>query len=199
MYHAIVLLPLLGSVIAALMTLIGAHARHPGATPPAGGEDHARPVPAEDRARGAPLPDASACGAFGLACRASVDAGSGRGSRMAELVTTVLLFACMVLSWIAFADVGIAHHDSRIPLFSWITAGDLKVDWSLRVDTLTAVMLVVVTTISAFVHLYSMGYMQEDPHRPRFFSYLSLFTFAMLMLVTSNNWDSSFSDGKASG
>src|SRR6201999_1015039 len=65
--------------------------------------------------------------------------------------------------------------------------GDLKVDWALRVDTLTAVMLVVVTTVSAFVHLYSIGYMEEDPNRPRFFCYLSLFTFAMLMLVTSDN------------
>ena len=66
-------------------------------------------------------------------------------------------------------------------------SGDLKIDWALRIDTLTAVMLVVVSTISAFVHLYSMGYMEEDPHRPRFFSYLSLFTFAMLMLVTADN------------
>src|SRR6185503_16174244 len=71
--------------------------------------------------------------------------------------------------------------------FPWIVSGDLKIDWALRVDTLTAVMLVVVTTISAFVHLYSIGYMAEDPYRPRFFSYLSLFTFAMLMLVTSDN------------
>ena len=66
-------------------------------------------------------------------------------------------------------------------------SGDLKVDWGIRVDTLTAVMLVVVNTVSAFVHLYSIGYMEEDPHRPRFFAYLSLFTFAMLMLVTADN------------
>src|SRR5438445_767066 len=87
----------------------------------------------------------------------------------------------------AFVDVGFGHHDSRVALFPWIVAGDLKVDWALRIDTLTAVMLVVVTTISAFVHLYSIGYMEEDPYRPRFFSYLSLFTFAMLMLVTADN------------
>ena len=79
------------------------------------------------------------------------------------------------------------HHDVRIALFPWITSGDLQVSWSLRVDTLTAVMLVVVNTVSSLVHLYSIGYMDEDPNRPRFFAYLSLFTFAMLMLVTSDN------------
>src|SRR5262249_7017672 len=74
-----------------------------------------------------------------------------------------------------------------VPVFTWMAAGDLKVEWSLRIDTLTAVMLVVVNTISAFVHLYSIGYMREDPYRPRFFGYLSMFTFAMLMLVTADN------------
>ena len=68
-----------------------------------------------------------------------------------------------------------------------MASGDLVVDWAFRIDTLTAVMLVVVTTVSALVHLYSIGYMHEDPHRPRFFAYLSLFTFAMLMLVTADN------------
>ena len=109
------------------------------------------------------------------------------GSRAAELVTTVFLFASMVLSWFAFVDVGFGHHDSHGAIFSWMTSGDLKVDWALRIDTLTVVMLVVVTTISSFVHLYSIGYMADDPFRPRFFSYLSLFTFAMLMLVTADN------------
>src|ERR1700739_1488548 len=110
------------------------------------------------------------------------------GARPSELVTTVLLFASMVLSWIAFVQVGFGHQDARVVLAPYIVSGDLHVEWALRVDTLTAVMLVVVTTISAFVHLYSIGYMHEDPHRPRFFSYLSLFTFAMLMLVTANNF-----------
>ena len=109
------------------------------------------------------------------------------GPRPSEIVTTLFLFAAMVLSWIAFVMVGFGHQELRIPLATWMYAGELKVDWTLRIDTLTAVMLVVVTTISAFVHLYSIGYMAEDPHRPRFFSYLSLFTFAMLMLVTSDN------------
>ncbi len=109
------------------------------------------------------------------------------GARPSELVTTVLLFAAMVLSWIGFFHVGFGHQDARVVLAPFIVSGDLHVEWALRIDTLTAVMLVVVTTISAFVHLYSIGYMAEDPHRPRFFSYLSLFTFAMLMLVTADN------------
>ena len=93
----------------------------------------------------------------------------------------------MILSWIAFVDVGFGHHEMRVQVFTWIASGDLKVDWALRIDTLTAVMLVVVNTISAFVHLYSIGYMEEDPYRPRFFAYLSIFTFFMLMLVTADN------------
>ena len=92
-----------------------------------------------------------------------------------------------MLSWIAFWQVGFGHQDERIRLFTWIISADLKVDWALRIDTLTAVMLVVVTTVSALVHLYSIGYMAEDPYRPRFFAYLSLFTFAMLALVTADN------------
>ena len=74
-----------------------------------------------------------------------------------------------------------------MPLFTFITFGDLHSDWALRIDSLTAVMLVVVTTVSALVHLYSFGYMEEDPYKPRFFAYLSFFTFAMLMLVTADN------------
>src|SRR5207253_509479 len=109
------------------------------------------------------------------------------GARPSELVTTVLLFAAMVLSWIGFFHVGFGHQDARVVLAPFIVSGDLHVEWALRIDTLTAVMLVVVTTISAFVHLYSIGYMAEDPHKPRFFSYLSLFTFAMLALVTADN------------
>ena len=109
------------------------------------------------------------------------------GARPAELITTLLLFISAILSWIAFVRVGFGHMDERIVLFTWIQSGDLKVDWALRIDALTAVMLVVVTTVSSLVHLYSIGYMHEDPHRPRFFAYLSLFTFAMLALVTSDN------------
>ena len=79
-------------------------------------------------------------------------------------------------------------HAQIIQIMPWITSGDFTASWTIRVDTLTAVMLVVVTGVSSLVHLYSIGYMHEDPNRPRFFSYLSLFTFAMLMLVTANNF-----------
>jgi NADH-quinone oxidoreductase subunit L len=75
-----------------------------------------------------------------------------------------------------------------VKLFTWVSSGGLDVGWEIRIDTLTGVMLVVVNTISALVHVYSIGYMHNDPHRQRFFAYLSLFTFAMLMLVTSNNF-----------
>ena len=187
MYHAIVFLPLLGAIIAALITLAGARARYPGGPPDAGAEDHAHGPVDESHAHGAPSPHG---------VHAVLDASHGEpdvlqpaaaGSRAAELVTTVFLFASMLLSWFAFVDVGFGHHDSHVAIFSWMTSGDLKVDWALRIDTLTVVMLVVVTTISSFVHLYSIGYMADDPFRPRFFSYLSLFTFAMLMLVTADN------------
>jgi NADH-quinone oxidoreductase subunit L len=113
--------------------------------------------------------------------------GRAIGPRPSELVTTALLFASMVLSWIAFAWVGFGHQDAHVVLGTFISSGDLHAEWALRIDSLTAVMLVVVTTVSAFVHLYSIGYMSEDPGRPRFFSFLSLFTFAMLMLVTADN------------
>jgi NADH-quinone oxidoreductase subunit L len=109
------------------------------------------------------------------------------GARPSEIVTTLFLLIAAGLSWVAFFDVGFYGRDMRVPLFTWISAGDLKVEWALRIDTLTAVMLVVVNSVSALVHLYSIGYMHEDPHRPRFFAYLSLFTFAMLALVTADN------------
>lgn len=109
------------------------------------------------------------------------------GPRPSEIVTTSFLMVAAVLSWIVFVDVGFGTATARVPLFRWITSGELDVGWVLRIDTLTAMMLVVVTTVSALVHLYSVGYMHEDDSRPRFFAYLSLFTFAMLALVTSDN------------
>ncbi|MBS0278115.1 MAG: NADH-quinone oxidoreductase subunit L, partial [Proteobacteria bacterium] len=110
------------------------------------------------------------------------------GARASELVTTVLLFVSAVLSCYVFYDVALNGNGAIVRLMPWITSGDFEADWTIRVDSLTAVMLVVVTVVSSLVHLYSIGYMHEDPSRPRFFSYLSLFTFAMLMLVTSNNF-----------
>src|SRR3954447_16744476 len=109
------------------------------------------------------------------------------GTRASEVVTTSLVLVTALLSWFAFYQVGIQGHEDRIELLRFIDSGALQTSWSLRIDTLTAVMLVVVTTVSGLVHLYSVGYMEEDPHRPRFFAYLSLFTFAMLMLVTADN------------
>jgi NADH-quinone oxidoreductase subunit L len=110
------------------------------------------------------------------------------GARPSEVVTTSLLFVALLFSWIIFLQVGFGTAETSVPVLgNWFTSGALKVDWALRVDTLTAVMLVVVTTVSALVHLYSIAYMHEDPSRPRFFAFLSLFTFAMLMLVTADN------------
>src|SRR5579884_4085100 len=110
------------------------------------------------------------------------------GQRPSELVTTVFLFISAALSIVAFNDVALQGHHHIVQILPWIHSGDFAVDWTIRVDSITAVMLVVVTGVSSLVHLYSIGYMAEDPHRPRFFSYLSLFTFAMLMLVTANNF-----------
>lgn len=109
------------------------------------------------------------------------------GARPSEIITTALLFVAAVLSWVSFIQVGFGDGATRIQVAQWMSVGDLQVDWAFRIDTLTAMMLVVVNTVSALVHLYSIGYMHEDPHRPRFFAYLSLFTFTMLMLVTADN------------
>jgi NADH-quinone oxidoreductase subunit L len=179
MIQAIVFLPLIGAVIAGLIAIFGAHALHPSGDT----------VEHHDDAHGV------AAHASDVHDEHADDHGHddhaveppAAGSRAAELITTGLLLVSAVLSWVTLVDVGFMHHDARIALFPWITSGDLQVGWSLRVDTLTAVMLVVVNTVSSLVHVYSIGYMDEDPGRPRFFSYLSLFTFAMLMLVTADN------------
>ncbi len=113
--------------------------------------------------------------------------GNQLGARASEIVTTALLFLSAALAWVAFFKVGYGHQSTHVEIANWITSGDLKVNWAFRIDTLTAVMLVVVCSVSALVHLYSIGYMHEDESRPRFFAYLSLFTFAMLMLVTADN------------
>jgi len=115
--------------------------------------------------------------------------GRSQDPRRSEIVTTAFLGVCAFFSWIAF--FGFAWSSSTEPVIvevaNWMTAGKLAVHWSLRVDALTTVMFVVVNTVSFLVHLYSIGYMHEDDSRPRFFAYLSLFTFAMLMLVTADN------------
>ncbi|MXP46545.1 NADH-quinone oxidoreductase subunit L [Altererythrobacter luteolus] len=110
------------------------------------------------------------------------------GNTVVKTITTGALFISCALSWPIFlAFFNGSMTADVVPVLQWVQSGDLTFDWELRVDTLTAVMLVVITTVSALVHLYSWGYMDEDPDQPRFFAYLSLFTFAMLMLVTADN------------
>jgi NADH-quinone oxidoreductase subunit L len=122
---------------------------------------------------------------------AAIVAGLGNraiGNVAAKSVTTGALFLSCILAWPIFIGFLQGHDTAHVvKVLSFISSGDLKVDWALRVDSLTAVMLVVVTTVSSLVHLYSWGYMAEDPSQPRFFAYLSLFTFAMLMLVTADS------------
>ncbi|WP_113912614.1 NADH-quinone oxidoreductase subunit L [Roseovarius dicentrarchi] len=114
------------------------------------------------------------------------------GDKGAQITATALLFLSCLLSWIVF----IGHDGTlqQIHILDWVQSGLLDTSWSIRLDRLTAIMLIVVTSVSALVHLYSMGYMAHDhnfdegvSYRPRFFAYLSLFTFAMLMLVTADN------------
>ena len=114
--------------------------------------------------------------------------GGAIGKVPAKLITTGALFASCALSWPIFLGFLGGSADAQVvTVLQWVASGDLAFDWALRVDTLTAVMLVVITSVSALVHLYSWGYMDEDPNQQRFFAYLSLFTFAMLMLVTADN------------
>ncbi len=111
------------------------------------------------------------------------------GARASELLTIVFLAVSCLLSWWVFFDVAIGHHvRETIQVFTFIESGNFKAEWAMRLDSLTAVMLVVVTTVSTLVHVYSVGYMHDDNSRPRFFAYLSLFTFAMLCLVTADNF-----------
>ncbi|MFV0244032.1 MAG: NADH-quinone oxidoreductase subunit L [Qingshengfaniella sp.] len=115
------------------------------------------------------------------------------GVRASQWLTTGLLFVCCFFSWIVF--LGFDGHAYSVDILRWIESGTLTAAWEVRIDRLTAIMLVVVTTVSSLVHLYSFGYMAHDEnfaegevgYKPRFFAYLSFFTFAMLALVTANN------------
>jgi len=114
--------------------------------------------------------------------------GRQMGARASEYLTSGLMVIVAVLSWIVFFQVALGTQETVVvDLFRWMQSGRFDVSWQLRIDTLTAVMFVVVNTVSTLVHIYSIGYMHDDPNRPRFFAYLSLFTFMMLMLVTANN------------
>ncbi|HFC05380.1 MAG TPA: NADH-quinone oxidoreductase subunit L [Rhizobiales bacterium] len=112
--------------------------------------------------------------------------GHFEGPNWPSRLTTFFLVTIAILSWIAFFDVA-GGKTYKVEVLNWIHSGTFAADWSLRVDMLTAVMLVVVTTVSAVVHIYSIGYMAHDENQPRFFAYLSFFTFSMLMLVTADN------------
>jgi NADH-quinone oxidoreductase subunit L len=178
MYQAIILLPLLGALLACVIAIVGARGRFPGGSP----GDHAH-----HGAHAAPAAPAHPTAPRDPHAHEDAHEPPAAGSRAAELITCSLLVFSAILSWIAFVRVGYMGEQARVVLFPWMVSGELGIDWALRIDPLTAVMLVVVTTVSSLVHIYSIGYMAEDPYRPRFFSYLSLFTFAMLALVTSDN------------
>ena len=124
-----------------------------------------------------PLAGALAAGLFGRTL----------GDRASQFVTCGSLILAAVLSIVAFVDVALGHDPRSVELFRWIESGNFEAAWSLRFDTLSVVMMCVVTIVSACVHVYSIGYMSHDRSKPRFMSYLSLFTFSMLMLVTADN------------
>jgi NADH-quinone oxidoreductase subunit L len=199
LYSAIVFLPLLGAILAGLIAIAGAAARHRGGEAALGVEDHETdPLGGHGGAHGHAAPVPHHASVVPVAHHEPHDAHAGhgshghdeaaQGSRAAELITSALLVISAVLSWVAFFDVAVGGREAfTVPVLTWIHSGSLEADWALRIDTLTVVMLVVVNTVSAIVHIYSIGYMAHDAHRPRFFAYLSLFTFAMLMLVTADN------------
>ena len=110
------------------------------------------------------------------------------GDRPSQWITCGAVITSAILSLVAFWQVALGGQPVKVEIASWIVSGTFDVSWTLRIDQLTAVMLVVVNGVSALVHVYSVGYMAHDPHKPRFMAYLSLFTFAMLMLITSDNF-----------
>ena len=114
--------------------------------------------------------------------------GKKIGERNSEILTSVFVSISALLSFFIFYKVLAYNYNNNVVVATWINSGSLNVNWSINVDALSSVMLVVVTLISAIVHVYSIGYMSHDPHKPRFMAYLSLFTFSMLTLVTSDNF-----------
>ena len=169
MYQLIVFLPLIGALIAGLL---GTQAfRMMGTTVDSHGDAHAGHDHAHD------------------------DHGHGHDDHAhhayptpwAAYLTCGLLVISAILSWVAFWQYMHEGEPMKVEVLRWVNSGALNANWAFRIDTLTAVMLVVVNTVSSLVHIYSIGYMSHDPHQPRFFAYLSLFTFAMLMLVTADN------------
>ena len=118
----------------------------------------------------------------------AVPVGKTMGPRASELTTSILMLIAAFFSWMVFFQVSGNHVNRVETLFTWFSSGSFQANWAMKIDMLSAVMLVVINTVSTIVHFYSIGYMHDDPHRPRFFAYLSFFTFAMLCLVTADNF-----------
>ena len=110
------------------------------------------------------------------------------GNKFSQILTSVFVSISAIFSILIFYNVLTNNYESNLIVAKWINSGTLNVNWSIKIDALSSVMLVVVTFVSSLVHIYSIGYMSHDPHKPRFMSYLSLFTFSMLTLVTSDNF-----------
>ncbi len=110
------------------------------------------------------------------------------GDKISQILTSLFVSISAILSLVIFYKVVNEGYVNNLIIATWINSGSLNANWSINVDALSSVMLVVVTIISSLVHIYSIGYMSHDSHKPRFMSYLSLFTFAMLTLVTSDNF-----------
>ena len=114
--------------------------------------------------------------------------GKYLGSRNSEILTSSFVSISSIFSFLIFYKVFNDGYTNNLEILTWINSGSFNVNWSIKIDALSSVMLVVVTLVSSIVHIYSIGYMSHDPHKQRFMSYLSLFTFSMLMLVTSDNF-----------
>ena len=114
--------------------------------------------------------------------------GKRLGAKSCQILTSLFVSLSGILSLFIFYEVFVHDYSSNKLIFNWISSGDFHVNWSIYIDPLTSVMLVVVSLISSIIHFYSIGYMSHDPHKPRFMAYLSLFTFTMLTLVTADNF-----------
>ena len=114
--------------------------------------------------------------------------GRGLSKFFAEILTSFFVIISAILSILVFWNGIQKSTYGNYVIFEWISSGGFKANWSINIDPLSSVMLIVVTFVSALVHIYSIGYMSHDPHKPRFMSYLSLFTFSMLALVVSDNF-----------
>ena len=114
--------------------------------------------------------------------------GRSLGNFFSELATSFFVCSSAILSVVIFYNGINANAYGNYEIFEWVNSGNFVANWSIKIDSLSSIMLVVVTLVSSLVHVYSIGYMSHDPHKPRFMSYLSLFTFSMLALVVSDNF-----------